>query len=140
MNSSIQRPTSRRGARAYARVSVETDALSADSCHLITMLFDGVDRAIASALASLRQGELARKGEYISKALDIVNMGLLAAVDRERGGQLAEHLCELYEYIAGLLVKANMYNDEKSLELARQLLSEIGSAWRQIDLKTQRQV
>ena len=79
-----------RGAGAYARVGVESGVMSASPHQLISMLFDGAGTAIRAAALHMREGQVAEKGKAISKALDIVNNGLLAALDREKGGELAD--------------------------------------------------
>lgn len=123
------------GAAAYARVGVESDVMSASPHRLITLLFEGADNAIGTAEVHLRAGNKAEKGKAISKALDIVNLGLLAALDFERGGELAERLASLYDYISRLLLNANLHDDATALEEARHLLGELGSAWREIEPK-----
>lgn len=121
-----------RGAGAYARVGVESGVLSASPHQLIVLLFDGAASAIRAAGLHLQAGRPAEKGAAISKALDIVNNGLLAALDRQRGGEIAERLAALYDYIARLLLKANLHNDPDCLNEAGRLLDEIASAWRRI--------
>lgn len=121
-----------RGAGAYARVGVESGVMSASPHQLIVMLFDGAQAAIRTARLHMQAGNVAEKGKAISKAIDIVNMGLLAALDHERGGELAGRLEQLYDYVARLLLRANLHNDENSLDEAAALLEQIGSAWRQI--------
>ncbi|TRW49059.1 flagellar export chaperone FliS [Aliidiomarina halalkaliphila] len=121
-----------RGAAAYGRVSVESNVLSASPHQLISMLFDGAQQAIKSARLHMSNGNIAEKGKAISKAIDIVNSGLLAAVDKEKGGDLAERLESLYTYISSLLLKANLKNDEALLDEAARLLEDIGSAWKEI--------
>ena len=123
----------RGGAAAYSRVGVESDVMSASPHHLITLLFDGADSAIRTAAVHLRDGNVAEKGKAISKALDIVNNGLLAALDRERGGELAGHMASLYDYIARQLLRANLRDDIAALEEAGRLLADLASAWREID-------
>jgi len=121
-----------RGAGAYARVGVESGVMSASPHQLIVMLFDGAQAAIRTARLHMQAGNVAEKGKAISKAIDIVNQGLLAALDHERGGELAGRLEQLYDYVARLLLRANLHNDERSLDEASALLEQIGSAWRQI--------
>ncbi|KPQ22308.1 flagellar export chaperone FliS [Halomonas sp. HL-93] len=121
-----------RGANAYARVGVESGVMSADPHQLIVMLFDGAQAAIRAARIHMQSANTAEKGRSISKALDIVNNGLAAALDREQGGDIAEQLSSLYNYIARLLLKANLRNDEASLDEAERLLEDIASAWREI--------
>lgn len=121
-----------RGVNSYARVGVESGVLSASPHQLITMLFDGAQSAIRTARLHMQHNNPAAKGQALSKALDIVNNGLMAALDRERGGEVAEHLATLYDYIARLLLAANLHNDEAGLDEAARLLDDIGSAWREI--------
>lgn len=121
------------GAAAYASVGVESEVMSASPYRLIGMLFDGAITAIRLAAVHMQAGRVAQKGQAISRALDIVNNGLLAAVDLDKGGEMAERLASLYEYIARKLLSANLHDDPVALDEARQLLDDIGSAWREID-------
>lgn len=121
-----------RGAGAYARVGVESATMSASPHQLIVMLFDGAQASIRAARIHMQAGNTAEKGKQISKALDIVNNGLMAALDSEKGGEIAERLASLYDYIARLLLAANLHDDHESLDQAERLLEDIASAWRDI--------
>ncbi|WP_328717705.1 flagellar export chaperone FliS [Halomonas elongata] len=121
------------GAGAYAKVGVESGVMSASSHQLIVMLFDGARTAMRAARIHMNEGHVAEKGASISKALDIVNNGLLAALDGERGGEVAGNLASLYEYIARRLLAANARNDVEALDEAERLLDDIASAWRDIE-------
>ncbi|PMR69397.1 flagellar export chaperone FliS [Halomonas heilongjiangensis] len=127
-----------RGAGAYARVGVESGVMSASPHQLIVMLFDGAQASIRAARLHMQAGNVAEKGKAISRALDIVNNGLLAALDAERGGEIAERLASLYDYIARLLLAANRHDDEASLTQAEKLLDDVASAWREIGDQTAR--
>ncbi len=129
MNTAQRAAAYSRGAGSYARVSVESGVLSASPHRLITMLFDGAQSSIRTARLQMQQGNAAAKGQALSRALDIVNNGLLSALDRDKGGELAENLAALYDYIGRLLLAANIHNDEASLDEASRLLEDIGSAW-----------
>jgi flagellar protein FliS len=80
----------------------------------------------------MQAGNTVEKGKSISRALDIINNGLVAALDQEKGGEIAERLGALHDYIARLLLTANLRNDEASLDDAERLLDDIASAWRDI--------
>ncbi|QFT83434.1 Flagellar protein FliS [Halomonas sp. THAF12] len=121
------------GASAYARVGVESGVMSASPHQLIVMLFDGAVAAIRAARIHIEAGNTAEKGKAISKALDIVNNGLAAALDAEQGGEVAGNLASLYDYIARQLLAANLRNDVTKLDEAERLLNDIASAWREID-------
>lgn len=121
-----------RGANAYARMGVETGVMSASPHQLIVMLFDGAQASLRAARLHLQQGNMAEKGKALSKAIDIVNNGLVASLDHDKGGEIAGQLASLYDYVVRLLLQANLQNDEKRIDEAARLLDDIGSAWREI--------
>lgn len=121
-----------RGANAYAKVGVESGVMSASPHQLIVMLFDGALASIRGAALHMAAGNLEEKGKSISKAINIVSSGLMAGLDLERGGELAERLEQLYDYVVRLLMLANLHNDPQRLDEAISLLEDIASAWREI--------
>jgi flagellar protein FliS len=120
------------GAKAYQNVAVQSAVGSADPHRMTLMLYDGAIEAIRLAQAHMGTRRIAAKCEAIGKALRIVEEGLKASVDRDAGGQLAEQLVGLYEYITMRLLQANLRNERKALEEAGSLLADLRSAWAQI--------
>lgn len=121
-----------RNASAYAQVSMQTQVDSASPHKLITLLFEGAISAIEIAKLHMERGETAQRGKAISHAIDIVSNGLKVSLNLEDGGELAQRLQALYDYIVRRLLTANLHNDLAALTEARELLSEIHSAWIQI--------
>lgn len=119
---------SRNPIASYTQISTDL-AATADPHRLIVMLFDGARAAIATARLHMERNEIPEKGAAISKAIDIINNGLLASLDTNAGGQLAEQLAALYEYISMRLLWANMKNNLAALDEASNLLGELQSAW-----------
>ncbi len=117
---------------AYRKVEVETGVTAADPHRLIAMLYEGALEAIKRAAAHMAAGRVAQKGEALSHALQIVDEGLRAAVDRSAGGQLAFRLLDLYDYMIMRLLQANLRNDAAALDEVAHLLAELRSAWAQI--------
>lgn len=120
---------SRSPTATYAQVSQDVAAETADPHALILMLFEGARTAITIARRHMEQNEIPEKGAAISKAIDIVNNGLRVSLDMENGGDLAERLAALYEYISQRLLWGNLKNDLAALDEANQLLGELQSAW-----------
>ncbi|WP_454005413.1 flagellar export chaperone FliS [Alcaligenes sp. Marseille-Q7550] len=116
-------------AKAYAQVGLETQVLSASPEHLITLLFNGARAAIMQARLHMENGNIAGRGQAISKALDIVDSGLKMAVDQEKGGELARNLVATYDIILHNLMLANLRNDQDKLTLAERMLVDIADAW-----------
>lgn len=124
--------TARKAVDAYARVGVETGVASADPHRLILMLFDGTLAAIATAKLAMGRGEVVAKGAAITKAIAIVDGGLKASLDVKAGGELAERLSGLYDYMLRRLLTANLHNDAAILDEVARLLNELRGAWAQI--------
>jgi flagellar protein FliS len=122
----------RKAVDAYAEVGVETGVAAADPHKLILMLFDGTLAAIAGARVALGRGEIGAKGSAIGKAIAIIDGGLKASLDVEAGGELAQRLSTLYDYMLRQLLTANLRNDPALLDEVSRLLNELRGAWTQI--------
>lgn len=122
----------RNPADSYAKVGIEASVSEADPHRLIMMLFDGAITAISLARFQMESGEIAQKGQSISKAIDIITNGLQASLDVEAGGQLAERLASLYEYMSQRLLFANLKNSVAALDEVSELLKSLREAWSQI--------
>lgn len=120
---------------AYAEVGLSAKVNSASPHELILLLFEGAASAITVAKLHIEQGEIAKKGRLISQAIDIISNGLKASLNLEAGGQLAEQLAALYDYMVRRLLTANLENSTVALEEVHRLLSEIHSAWVEIGPK-----
>lgn len=119
-------------AKAYATVGIETGVAAASPHKLILMLFDGALLSLSAATSHMQQKHIAEKGQSISKAIDIIGNGLRASLDLKAGGELAERLYSLYEYMENRLLHANLHNDPAALEEVSHLLGELRSAWEEI--------
>ena len=124
--------TMQRGVNAYAKVGLETTAISATPHKLIVMLFDGALVSVLSALNNMKAGAIAEKGAAISKAIDIINNGLRASLDKNAGGEIAGSLDALYVYMSERLLLANLKNAPEMLEEVHGLLADLRQAWCEI--------
>ncbi|AKF38658.1 flagellar export chaperone FliS [Yersinia enterocolitica] len=122
----------RSGSQAYAQVGLESGVMSASPHQLIVMLFDGAQSALVRARILMNQGDIPAKGAALSKAINIINNGLSAGLNMEKGGELAENLSALYDYMSRRLLHANLHNDEQAITEVLALLENIADAWRQI--------
>jgi len=120
------------GVNAYAKVGIETGVTSASPHKLIVMLFDGALVSVSSAILHMKSGNVAEKGAAISKAIMIIDSGLRAALDKKAGGEIAEGLDALYEYMGARLLQANLKNQVDILEEVQRLLGELRGAWNAI--------
>ena len=121
-----------RAANAYTQVGLETGVSDADPHKLILMLFDGALLSIATASAAIERNDIPGKGQAISKAIEIINDGLKISLDYEAGGELAERLGALYDYMTSRLLYANIHSSRPTLDEVGGLLRDIKGAWESI--------
>jgi flagellar protein FliS len=120
-----------RSTRSYADVGLETAVLNASPTRLITLLFTGARAAIAKARIHMEAGQIAERGKAISHATRIVDEGLKQSLNLSAGGEVAENLSKLYNYIIRSLYLANYRADIEQLNTADRLLAELQATWQQ---------
>jgi flagellar protein FliS len=124
--------TAQRAINAYNDVGVETGVEAADAHKLVLMLYEGALLALVEAKRHMAQGEIAAKGQALSKAIMIIDSGLKASLDVNAGGELGERLAALYDYMGERLLQANLHNRPELIDEVSRLLSELRGAWEQI--------
>lgn len=117
--------------KTYSQVNIEAAINSANPVQLIVILYDGALTAIATAQGQMQQQNYEMKGGLISRAIEIVD-ALRTAIDREKGGEIAENLNDLYEYINRQLIIANLKNDRNILDGVSKILLDLRGAWAEI--------
>jgi flagellar secretion chaperone FliS len=114
--------------KQYQQVSVQSGVMGASPHRLVQMLMEGALEKIALAKGHMVNNNIASKGENISKAIAIVG-GLQSSLNTDAGGEIAENLGNLYDYMTNRLVIANLYNDETILDEVAGLMVEIKMGW-----------
>ncbi len=112
----------------YNQVNRFSGVTEADPHRLVLMLLEGVISKIAIVKGLMIRKEIAKKGEIIGQAIAIVG-SLKSSLNKEAGGELAENLDNLYEYIEHRLLTSNLKNDVSILDEVSKLLHEIKAGW-----------
>ncbi|MBX9818645.1 MAG: flagellar export chaperone FliS [Burkholderiaceae bacterium] len=118
-----------RPANAYQRIRVETSMHTIDQHQLVSLLYEGVLNAIATARGAMARSDVATKCNAISKAIRILEEGLSTSLDKVDGGDLAQNLSDLYEYCVRRLVLANARNDDAAMQEVMGLVEAIATSW-----------
>lgn len=114
---------------AYRKMAAQISVADADPHRLVAMLFDGFMEAVARARGAMRSKDYEAKGRAIGHACSIVEEGLRAGLDLERGGNLAADLDRLYGYVGVRLTLAGLRNDETILDECVRLVQPVREAW-----------
>ena len=112
----------------YSRNAVQTGVESASPHRLIQMLREGALGKIAAAKGNMERGNIQAKGDQIGSAISILD-GLKSSLDKEKGGEIAQNLEDLYIYMERRLIEAHSHNDTAILDEVSDLLRQIKEAW-----------
>lgn len=123
---------SQKGVGEYARVSLETGVIAASPAKLIIMLYDGAIAACYAAIGHIQNEDFEKKGQFLSKAIMIIESGLRTSLDKKAGGDIAKSLDSLYGYISDRLYLANIKNQTEPVYEVIDLLAELRTAWEEI--------
>lgn len=116
--------------KQYRQLGIESEVNTASPHRLIQMLFDGAISKLATAQGALDRGDLATKGESLSRAISII-AGLRSSLDLSTG-EIAENLDRLYEYMNIRLLEASVQKDAQKIAEVSQLLKTLKSGWDEI--------
>ncbi len=102
---------------------------------IILMLFDGALKFIATAKVGFGEADARIRNETINnnvvKARNIV-LELQASLDRSVGGEFAQKMFELYDYMYAKLNEANVKKELNPLEDVESKLMVIRDAWNEM--------
>lgn len=123
---------------AQARSRYAAEALTtASPARLLVMLYDRLVRDLVTAEDALRTGDLATASTELMHAQDIV-LELRTSLDLTVWAG-AQGLSDLYTYLHGELVKANLQKDAARIATCRGLVEPLRDAWRTAVLQSLQQ-
>ncbi len=120
---------------AYARCAFnaykKNEILTLSPVGIVARLYSALLSSLRDAGRALKHGSTAGKGEAIVKAVSILGE-LQASLDMEQGGEIAENLLALYDYMIRELTWANLRNDLSKIEEITKLAETLSEAWSQL--------
>jgi flagellar protein FliS len=116
------------GLSAYTQTNIESIVHEATPHKLIDMLFKGAKDALAQAIGAIERNDFEAKSKKISKAAEII-LNLQTYLDKDKGGEVADNLNELYTYMATSLIDANRLNDTEKLREIASLIDAVSDGW-----------
>ena len=119
---------------AYHQTRVKT----ASQGRLIVMLYDEALKQLDMAIEEMDkpQKKLDRVHNHIVKTQDVITE-LMASLDFEKGGDIAQNLYNLYMFFNQQLLQANMDKTSRSLNEIRRMMGELRGAWISIESQGQ---
>jgi len=115
---------------------LESRVLSAGPIELVRLLYQTATGAVRDARRHLEEGAVIERSRAISKASAVV-LELTAALDFERGGEIAQRLAQLYDYMLRRLTEANFKQTDAPLAEVLGLLTTLAEGWAAIQQEPQ---
>lgn len=114
--------------KIYQEIGITSAVEAATPHRLIQLLMERVLTKIAMARRYMEEDLIAKKGESIGSAMDII-ISLRACLNHKPDEKLAGNFDALYEYMTRRLTEANFKNDPAMLDEVSGLMRELKEAW-----------
>jgi flagellar protein FliS len=116
---------------------LENEILQADPVKLVRILYRGAIDAVQAARMHLRNGAIGERSRQITKTLEIIHE-LLRSLDHTRAGEISRPLADLYVYMTGRLIEANVKQIDEPLAEVSRLLATLLEAWSAVRIRSLR--
>ncbi len=110
----------------YKKTRVET----ASPAELITMLYDEAVKSLKLAVKAIEDKKPEIAHNNIIKVQDILDE-LSFSINKEQGGEIAENLLSLYDYMKHQLIEANLKKETTLVNEVCQMVEELRATWQE---------
>lgn len=112
----------------YAGRYSDMQVAAADRFELVLLLYKAAIKEAKIAIVGFQADDIEARVNHLNKASAIIGE-LRAALDFEKGGQIAQSLAGLYEYMNRRLAEANLRKQPAAVDEVIRLLESLLSAW-----------
>lgn len=112
----------------YMQQYQQNQIATASPEQILLMLYDGAIRFTRLAMEGVETGNTAQKNHGISKTMAIV-AEFSNSLNREIGGNIADDLDALYDFMIRELTSANVHGDIEKLKNVEKLLVDLRATW-----------
>ena len=108
----------------------QTQYETASQEQLLIMLYNGAIKFSQQAKQALEEDDVEESNKKLKRVQAIINE-LMVTLDMEQGGEIADNLYSLYEYMNRRLIQANIRNDPELVQEVLEMLKDLKDGWEQ---------
>lgn len=116
------------GYNAYRNSTVEVQAAASSPIEQVLMLVNGFIDELDRVEGHIVAGNDERKTESVTRCMRLLD-GLDAALDMEKGGDLAKQLRDYYNFMGSKLYEASVEGQTELLEPVRTVMKNLKEGW-----------
>ena len=105
---------------------------AATPTRLVVLYYDGAIAALRQAHAAIEKGDIETRFNAVATATELV-FQLYMALDRDNGGDIADNLARIYNFVLARLPRINIDNDALLATRRIGLLEPLQAAWSGVD-------
>lgn len=113
---------------AYQTASVHGQVVEGDPHRLVLVLMDAIMERLSRTRGYIERGDVVQRTKVLHSCVTLVSE-LRGSLNLAEGGEIAQNLSSLYEYMVRRLLQANLQGDAAIVAEVASLLSEIRGAW-----------
>ena len=117
----------------YGQIKNDAQTTYASPHQLMLMLFDGAIEAMSLTIGAIQNKNFELRSKQNTRSITIIN-GMRECLDMETGGELADNLYSLYQYMTQELFRASFKNDADTIQNIQTMLKDIRGSWEKIPL------
>src|SRR3954470_9920607 len=116
------------GGANYRSVDLSSRIEGATPHQLVQVMYEELLKALDAMAFATPRGDYIQRGQRQPRALRILT-GLETSLDFDKGGEIAAGLVTIYREARRLVIAGGREGDAKHVAAARDMISEISSAW-----------
>lgn len=118
------------GVQSYRKTNITTS----DPVRLVIMCYEGAIDSLKLAKEKIKEKDYVKKAKAIIKAQDIIRE-LICSLDFEKGGEIANNLESLYNYMLRRILQGDLNKDVRPIDEVIGMFTELLSAWQEVASK-----
>lgn len=121
-----------RAAKAYRSVDQSTAVIAGSPVDLTILLYEKLIERLLSARLAVEQRNVAARGEAVGLAIELIEKGLVAALDMDQGEDVAKQLRLQYDVWTRALLRVTMNGDLQLINSLEEQFRSVLDAWKEL--------